>query len=155
MSQADIYANYFISQAEGRGVGGNFKQVRGQKGFGLGSILLDAFRNVMPLLKSGAKALGGELFNTGLHLLRDTINGKPVKESVRERVTNAGQNLTRRAATKIESMVGNGIKRKRRAKRSQSKPGRKRRKVVSRKKPKTKKRAIRRRRKATKKDIFG
>jgi hypothetical protein len=142
----DVYTLYYLQQAEGR-YGGQF-HASSQKGDGLGQFLGGLFRRIFPLLSSGAKALGREAFSTGVGLLKDAMNGRPIKESVRERVAQAGTNLTNKAATKMESMVGNGYKRKRGRKRSQSRKGAKRRKVVRSRKPKRKPRN-------KQKDIFG
>ncbi|XP_059487058.1 uncharacterized protein F54H12.2-like [Neocloeon triangulifer] len=67
-------------------------------------------KEVYRYLYEGAKALGEEVLNTGVGLLKDNLRGKSLKESVRERVTLAGNNLTKRAADKLETMVGSGLK---------------------------------------------
>jgi hypothetical protein len=134
MPESDKYTLYYLAQCDGVGVGGGFKSVRGQKGDGFGSFLSGVFRNVFPLLKSGAKTVGEEILNTGMLLLRDAINGKPLKESVQTRVSTAGRSLSNKAANKISSMVGGGIKRKRNTARSQSRVNRKKRKVAGKKK---------------------
>jgi hypothetical protein len=135
MSDVDKYLNFYINRGEGRGLGGNFKNLRVQRGDGLGSILAGAFRRIFPLIKSGAKFFGSELLDTGIGILRDNIAGKNMKESVRSRVTAAGTNLTNKAASKLESMVGSGLKAKKKRKRCQSKRNT-RKKTTSRKKKK-------------------
>jgi hypothetical protein len=142
----DVYTLYYLQQAEGR-YGGQF-HAASQKGDGLGQFLGGLFRRIFPLLSSGAKALGREAFSTGVGLLKDAMNGRPMKESMRERVTQAGSNLTTKAATKMESMVGNGYKKRKRKPRSQSRKGIKRRKVARSRKQKRKPRRKQR-------DIFG
>lgn len=140
MSSAEKYTDFYINSVDGRGLGGNFKHIRVQKGDGLGSFLAGAFRRIFPLLKSGAKAFGDELLTTGVGMLRDGINGKNMKNSVRERVTAAGNNLTQRAASKLESMVGSGLKTRKRSKKCQSRAGSKRkRKAPKKRKPRRKK----------------
>ena len=121
MSSAENYISFYTNRGEGRGLGGNFKNVRVQKGDGLGSLLASAFRRIFPLIKSGAKSFAEELLNTGVGIFRDNIAGKSMKESVRARVTTAGTNLTNKAATKLESMVGSGLKAPRKRLRAQSK----------------------------------
>jgi hypothetical protein len=121
MSDAEKYLNFYIHRGEGRGLGGNFKNLRIQRGDGLGSILSGALKRIFPLIKSGAKFFGSELLDTGIGILRDNIAGKSMKESVRSRVTAAGTKLTNKAASKLESMVGSGLKAPRKRKRAQSK----------------------------------
>lgn len=142
MSESEKYMNFYVNSVGGRGLGGNYKSIRIQKGDGLGSFLAGAFRKIFPLLKSGAMAFGDELLTTGVGMLRDGINGKNMKTSVKERVTAAGNNLTKRAANKLESMVGSGLKARKRRKKCQSKKG-----------TKSKRKAPKRRRRK-KKDIF-
>ena len=142
----DPYTQYYLRQAEGR-YGGEYRGTT-QKGDGLGSFLGGLFRRVFPLFSSGAKAVGKEALTTGVNLLRDAISGKSMKESVRERVQQAGTNLTNKAARKMESMVGSGYKRRKRKRRSQSRVNAKRRKVVAKRK---KRKIVKRKRR----DIFG
>ncbi|KAF4519570.1 hypothetical protein B566_EDAN004777 [Ephemera danica] len=142
----DPYTQYYLRQAEGR-YGGEYRGTT-QKGDGLGSFLGGLFRRVFPLFSSGAKAVGKEALTTGVNLLRDAISGKSMKESVRERVQQAGTNLTNKAARKMESMVGSGYKRRKRKRRSQSRVNVKRRKVVAKRK---KRKIVKRKRR----DIFG
>jgi hypothetical protein len=150
---SEMYVQYYLDQAEGRGIGGNFKGLKGQKGNGLGSFLSGLFRSVFPYIKSGTKTIGNELFNTGVNLLRDNLNGKNFKESLKTRVTEAGNSLTSKAAKKLESMVGSGLKTRKRRRKTQSTIGRKakRSKKQSSKRGKTKRRKTKR----CRKDIFG
>lgn len=134
----DDYTEYYLAQAQGGGVGGIYKNVRNQKGAGLGSWLAGVYRQLFPYLKSGVKALGGQALTTGVDLLRDAIQGKPLKDSVQTRITEAGTNLTNKAASKMASLVGRGYKKRKRKARSQSRSGVKKRKTSTRKLRKTK-----------------
>jgi hypothetical protein len=138
----DPYLQYYIRQAQGVQYGGHYTG-SGQKGAGIGSFFGGLFRRIIPLFSSSAKAVGNEALATGVNLLRDVITGKSFKESVGERVNEAGQNLSRRASTKLQSMVGSGrIKKSKRKKSSHSSSGaKKKRKVVRTKKRKTKKKS--------------
>ena len=149
---SDLYTQYYLRQAEGR-YGGDYRGMT-QKGDGLGSFLGGLFRRIFPLVSSGAKAVGREALSTGVNLLRDAISGRSMKESVRERVKQAGSNLTNKAAQKMESMVGSGYKKGKRRRRTQSRANVKRRKVTRKKANKTKKRRIVKR-KSKRRDIFG
>ena len=95
--------------------------------------------------------MGKEALTTGVNLLRDVISGRSMKDSVRERVQQAGTNLTNKAAQKMESMVGSGYKKRKRKRTSQSRVNAKRRKVA-RKTAKARKRKIVKRKR---RDIFG
>jgi hypothetical protein len=134
MTTPDDYLNFYVNSLDSRGLGGNYKRIRVQRGDGLGSFLSGAFRRLFPIITSGARAVGEQFLNTGLLLLRDGINGKNLKESVRERVNAAGSDLSKRAAAKLGDMVGNGLKAPKKRKRAQSKSGRKRQKTYKRKK---------------------
>jgi len=133
MTTSDKYVAFYINKGDSRGLGGNFKSLRVQRGDGLGSFLAGAWRKIFPLFKSGALALGDQALNAGIGLLRDSLNGKNLRDSVRGRVEELGSNLTKRAAAKMESMVGSGLKGAKRRKVAQSKRKRpaKRKKVSS------------------------
>jgi hypothetical protein len=102
------YLAYFEAQALGRGVGGTFKSIRLQKGNGIGSFLGGLFRKVLPYIKNGASALGNELLNTGVSLLRDHLKGADPRTSIKDRVKSAGTNLGDKASAKLQSMLGLG-----------------------------------------------
>lgn len=148
MNDIEKYYNYYAAQASG--VNGSFQNPRYQKGNGLGSFLSSVFRRVLPYIKSGAQALGGELLNSGVNVLRDAINNKDPKESIRTNLATAGQNLGSRAANKVTKMLGMGNKRRRVRKSTQSRSKKSRGKV--RKPAKKSKRRVN---KKAKKDIFG
>jgi hypothetical protein len=137
------YVAYFEAQADGRGVGGNFKSVRYQKGNGIGSFFGGLFRKILPYIKSGASALGSELLDTGVGLLRDHINNTDPKISIKNRLTTAGNNLSSKATNKIQSMLGLGYKKRKLLKSAHSPSSSKRRKVAPAKKTRRKR------------DIFG
>ena len=136
----EALTKYYLTQAQGIDGGGIYKSNRVQKGEGLGSFLSNIFRTVFPLFKSGAQAVGKQALSTGVGLLKDALNGKPVKESFRDRITDAGQNLTSKAATKIEQMVGNGYKKAVKRKLNQSGRKAKRGRISKRRPAKAKKR---------------
>ena len=106
------YVDYYTRQAGG-GVGPVFVGSPYQRGHGIGNFLSSLFRTVFPLFKSGAKAVGKEALNAGFGVLRDQINRKPLKQSLKDRMRAAGDNLMTKAETKIDTMSGSGYKRKR------------------------------------------
>jgi hypothetical protein len=112
-NEHEQYIAYFAAQADGRGVGGNFKSVRYQKGNGIGSFFSGLFRKMLPYIKSGASAIGNELLDTGVGLLRDHINNADPRSSIKNRLTSAGNNLSTKASNKLQSMLGLGYKKRR------------------------------------------
>ncbi|KAK3929579.1 Putative uncharacterized transposon-derived protein [Frankliniella fusca] len=81
-----------------------------QKGHGIGSWLGGLFRTVLPLLKSGATAVGREAARAGAHVLADVANGDPIADSARRHTGEAVQNLKRKAAFAMNGS-GRAIKR--------------------------------------------
>lgn len=125
-----LYADYFVEQARTGGVGNHYKRSRIQKGEGLGSFLSSAFSRIFPLIKSGLKTIGRQFLSSGVDVLKDTISGKDIKSSLKDRLKQAGTNLTDKAVNKIDNMVGSGrYKTRKRKARSQSRRSTKARKV--------------------------
>lgn len=115
----DRYLKYYLQQA-GSGVGPVFTGATYQRGHGIGSFLSNLFRSVFPLIKSGAKAVGKEALNAGFGLLRDTINQKPIKQSLKHRMRDAGESLMTQVENKIDTMKGSGYKKMKRKRKQQS-----------------------------------
>lgn len=109
------YEHYYTHQA-GSGIGVIYKGAPYQRGHGIGSFLGGLFRSVLPLFSSGAKAIGKEALSTGVGLLSDIVNARPMEESIKTRLKEASSNLKRKADDKIDKiMSGSGYitKRKR------------------------------------------
>lgn len=107
------YEKYYSHQA-GTGIGIVYKGVPHQRGHGIGSFLGGLFRSVLPLLSSGAKAVGKEALHTGVGILSDMIKSQPLEESVKQRLKMASANLKRKADSKVDSLMsGSGYKLKR------------------------------------------
>lgn len=112
------YQHYYSHQA-GSGIGIVYKGVPHQRGHGIGSFLGGLFRSVLPLLKSGAKSIGKEALNSGVGLISDVFNSRPMDDAIRSRFKEATGNLKRKADNKIESLMsGSGYKIKKQSKRS-------------------------------------
>jgi hypothetical protein len=121
----------------------DFKSVRYQKGNGIGSFFSGLFRKMLPYIKSGASAIGNELLDTSVGLLRDHINNADPRTSIKNRLTSAGTNLSTKASNKLQSMLGLGYKKRKFDKNPHSSPGCKKRKVAPSRKTRRKR------------DIFG
>jgi hypothetical protein len=154
MSEVERYVKYYQAQSQGLGVSPKFS--RTQKGMGIGSFLGNLFRRIAPYLYSGAKAVGSELLDTGVSLLRDRINNKDIKQSLDTHIGNAGKQLATKASNSVKSMLGMGYKRKRAPSRPQSRPVKRRKKTIN--KITKRKSSVKKKTKAAskkKKDIFG
>lgn len=93
-----------LNYQNGSGIGGYFKK--------LFALLKPIFNSVkdkaVPLLKSGAQAVGHEIIKSASDIAKDVLEGKNLKDSSKERLTNSIDNL----AEKSKSFVGSGYKRK-------------------------------------------
>lgn len=107
------YQQYYANQA-GSGIGAIYRGAPYQRGHGIGSFLGGIFRSILPLFKTGARAVGKEALRTGSNFLGDLVENRSAKEAFRDRLQQAGVNLKRKADEKIDSlMVGSGYKRQR------------------------------------------
>lgn len=79
-----------------------------QRGYGFGGIFRSLFRAAVPLLKSGAKAIGQQLWHSGVDTIKDISQGEEVRTAVRRRLKEAGRNLTDQASSKVKNMIGSG-----------------------------------------------
>lgn len=90
------YQSYYHQQAGG-GIGAIYRGAAYQKGHGIGSFLGSLFRSVLPLLKSGAKAIGRETLKAGVNMFDDISHNQNFKEAFQNRAKEAGENLKKRA----------------------------------------------------------
>ncbi|KAG8235182.1 hypothetical protein J437_LFUL015488 [Ladona fulva] len=148
----DPYLQYYENQA-GKRISNVYRGIEYQRGHGIGSFLGGIFRSALPILSRGAKAVGKEILRTGVHLLGDVAQNKPIRESVLRRVDEAGDNLKRKAVDSIDKLMkGAGYKKRRIVNRGHSssvsprrrKPQRKRKPQKGKKKSKRKGKNIKR-----------
>ena len=64
-----------------------------QKGYGLGGLFRGLMKSVVPLFKSGAKALGKRALSTGLNVAQDVLGGQSFGESAKKRMKETGRNM--------------------------------------------------------------
>lgn len=83
-----------------------------QRGYGFGGIFRSLFRAAVPLFKSGAKAVGKQLLNSGMSLMGDISQGQNFKMAAKRRLKEAGNNLADKASTKVKNMIGSGRRKK-------------------------------------------
>ncbi len=110
MTRQDHITEYYLHQAGG---GQYYAGSSYQKGHGIGSWLGGLFRTVLPLLRSGATAVGREAARAGAHVLADVASGDPMGESAKRHAGEAVQNLKRKAAAAMSGSGRRPIKRKR------------------------------------------
>ncbi len=74
------YVSYYLAQQQGRGPpvfrGSAWQLGHGQTGYGLGGLFCSLARAAMPMVKSGAKALGKIALKRGRDLVTDVFEGK-------------------------------------------------------------------------------
>ena len=116
------YTAYYDDQVGGR-IDRVYFGAASQRGHGIGSFLGSLYRAVLPLFKSGIKAIGKETLRSGFNIL-DDVSNKNVnfREALRNRSNETADNLKRKAMDKIDRMMmsGSGYKKRRTSKRNQS-----------------------------------
>ena len=126
MAAQSQISQYYLAQAGG-GFGQYYAGSSHQKGYGIGSWLGGLFRTVLPILRSGAVAVGREAARAGSHVLADVAVGDNFKESLNKHAGEAVGNLKRRAASAAQQGYG-AIKRRKPTRKAQSTPQPRRRK---------------------------
>ena len=96
---AKAYEHYYLNQV-GNGV---FAGPRYQQGYGLGNIFSSLAKSFVPLMKSGAKAIGKQVLQSGVGFASDVLSGKEVKQAAVDRAKSAGQQLLSQARNNILS----------------------------------------------------
>ena len=92
IDESQEYYNDYYSRQVGEGLG-YFSGSTVQKGKGIGSLLGSVFSKTLPLIKSGAAAVGKQLLSTGINIARDSLAGKKFKKSVGDNFKTSGGDL--------------------------------------------------------------
>ena len=85
------YKRYYLTQ-----VGNGSPYFSGAplpRGYGLGSIFGSIAKLIMPLIKSGVKAIGKQALKGGLGFASDVLAGKDVKQAAVNRTRSVGSTL--------------------------------------------------------------
>ena len=106
------YVRYYLDQQQGHGMP-IFRGSAWQQGYGLGGLFRSVARAVMPMVKSGAKALGKIALNAGANLLGDVASGKNLKEAVKSRGKEAVNVAKNRAVKRLQTYAQTGSGRRR------------------------------------------
>jgi len=83
-----------------------------QRGHGIGSLFRGLCRFAMPFIKQGAKAVGLQTLQTGIQVAEDVSENRPVKESVKARMREAGTALKTKAETKLGQLLTGNCRRR-------------------------------------------
>ena len=121
----------------------------GQMGYGLGGLFRSIARTVMPMVKSGAKALGNIALKSGANFIGDVLAGKNVKEAAKARTREAADATKQKAVQRLQTYAQTGSG-KRRKKTTEKKRAKKRKTST----PTTRSNPTKKR-KTTPADIFG
>ena len=95
---SQAYQNYYLNQ-----VGHNlpyFSGARYQQGYGLGNIFNSIAKTVLPLVKSGSKAIGKQVLRSGVGFASDVLSGKNKKQAAIDCAKAAGSSLLKAATRK-------------------------------------------------------
>ena len=101
---AELYRQHFRTQHGGTILPG-FKGASIQRGYGLGSMFQSLFRSFVPLLKTGAKAVGERALNTGIGVAQDVLAGKKLRAAAIDRARQAGQELKNQALNAAKDAI--------------------------------------------------
>ena len=93
---AKAYENYYLQQTGGS----FFSGPRFQKGYGLGNVFSSIGKNFMPLIKTGAKAIGKQFLKSGVGFVSDVLAGKNAKQAAIDQAKKAGTNLLQKVTRK-------------------------------------------------------
>lgn len=113
---------------DGDGVGDVYRSVLYQRGYGLGydidlgqtyglgfsDGLMSLIRYALPMLKGGLQYLGKQAVSTAANIAQDAIEGKNVRDSAKEHISKAGEEILAKAPASItEAFIKpTGVKRK-------------------------------------------
>ena len=146
------YVRYYLDQ-QGHGMtvfrGSPWQLGHGQMGYGLGGLFRSIARTVMPMVKSGAKALGNIALNSGANFIGDVLAGKNVKKAAKARTREAADATKQKAVQRLQTYAQTGSG-KRRKKTTEKKRAKKRKTST----PTTRSNPTKKR-KTTPADIFG
>ena len=137
--------NPFYLDQQGRGMpvfrGSAWQMGHGQKRYGLGGLFRSVARSVLPLVKSGAKALGNIALNSGANFVSDILAGKNVKQAAKARALEGVNTAKTKAAQRVQRFTqtaqGRARTRSRNTRRSTKHTGRKRKASASATRPLT------------------
>ena len=125
MAKTDHYVRYYLDQQQGNGMpvfmGTPWMRGYGQVGFGLGGLFKSLARAVMPMVKSGVKALGKSALTTEANVLKDVASGKDLKQAIKARGKEALSDAKDKAINRLQTFAQTGSG-KRPKKRSTSRP---------------------------------
>ncbi|GIY56170.1 uncharacterized protein CDAR_283341 [Caerostris darwini] len=92
----------------------HYEGISFQRGYGLGGVFRRLFRAALPFLVRGGKVVGKEAPVTGTKVINGVLSGKDLETAAKSRSKEAGKSLVHKAINRVQSMIGQGVyKRKR------------------------------------------
>ena len=111
---SQAYQNYYLNQV-GHGLP-YFNGAKYQQGYSLRNIFTSIAKTVLPLVKSGSKAIGKQILRSGVGFASDVLSGKNANQSAIDCAKAAGSNLLKAAARKRKARLHKTRVEKRRCK---------------------------------------
>ena len=106
-----VWTDFYNSQIQQYGHG--FQGIPYQRGHGLGSFFGRLFRAILPVAKrvgkSALKTVGKEALNMGGNVVDDLIQGRDIKESMKDHGLHSTKNLINKASSALKNQSGKGI----------------------------------------------
>lgn len=85
-----------------------------QQGAGIGGIFTKFMRGMGPIIKTGAKAAGEQLLNTGMNIASDVIDGKPFADSASSNMKSGGKQILNKLTGAFKNPKRGGAKKRQR-----------------------------------------
>ncbi|GIX90613.1 uncharacterized protein CDAR_400811 [Caerostris darwini] len=92
----------------------HYEGISFQRGYELGGVFRRLFRAALPFLVRGGKVVAKEALVTGTKVINDVLSEKDLETAAKNRSKETGKSLARKAINRVQSMIGQGVyKRKR------------------------------------------
>jgi hypothetical protein len=92
-----------------------FHGMQYQRGAGIGAIFKTLLRFLLPLGKEAGAAIGRQGLESTSRILGNVLEGKPLKDTLKNEARSGVQNLLHKAANRVGQMEGSGKRRKRKS----------------------------------------
>ena len=87
------YESYYLNEVDS----GVYRGTQYQRGYAFGKIFSSNGKSILPLIKSGAKALGKQALLSSVSFASDVLSKQNAKQAAVRRAKEAGLNLSQRA----------------------------------------------------------
>jgi hypothetical protein len=100
MSNKHLYADYYENQV-GRGIV-PYAGLSRVSGHGFGSMLANVWRFLSPIVAPTLQIVKKEALDSGMKILHDLSQNRPVKTSVQEHLSSAGKNIIETSLKRLQ-----------------------------------------------------